>query len=340
MKTEEQLSVAYIGGRRSLITMVIFTAINTVLALLESTWSFLFTAFFPYVAASWSDYGYLGMPKVACILLCCVLPVLVYTICWLLSDNKGYVWLKVAAALFSLDTVYMVYFFIAYGFDAVFIMTVLFHALVLWELIRAAVAAKKLANGEYEETPPQAMRQIVDDSLYGPVPVRAADGIAASAPEGQGRLYRYDAAYAKSNGANKTLRVVFMTLGFTAAIIFGTVISAYIADEVLRLGTGGMVGVMFGTMGILMGLLIWRLVALRPFTTARFTSYGVSEYGALYRTLLVGAVTHTTFNRPAVLREKADSWTIGYEAENGKQKKAVIPKAYPGLEEYMRTLAG
>ncbi|MEA4911798.1 MAG: hypothetical protein VB092_04170 [Oscillospiraceae bacterium] len=340
MQTKQQLETVYEGGRKGLIGMAIFTAVNAVLALAGSTWSFLFTAFFPYVAASWADYGYLGMPKLACILLCCVFPVALYVLCWLLSADGRSVWMKTAGALFALDTVYMLYFFFAYTFDPAFILTALFHALVLWQIIAAAAAGKKLARGEYDDTPSPALA--VDDSLFGPpaAPVSnaAAQTQAQPEPAVNAQVYRYDAAAAKANRAVRTGRIVAAALLFAALLLVYTVMGAYVADGVLGLPIGATLAVVFGGWAALIALLVWFCVRCRPYTAARSMSYAVTDAGVLYCQRLAGGVGRQTFNDAVLLSEKRDCWVVGYKDAAGRDRKLTVPKAFPGLETYMDAL--
>lgn len=330
MQTEQQLLAAYSAGRSNLLLMAALTGVNTALALFGSSISFLFTAFFPYVAANWAEYGYLGLSKTACVLLCCVFPILAWFACWFLSGGGKYLWLKIATALFALDTIYMLYFFVAYGFDPSFILTALFHAFVLWQLIRASIAAKKLANLDFEpEGSPAVGAAAVYDPDLGGVP-------AARETEGQKSVFRYNRAYAKRTGADKSLAIALTFLIFFAAVMLGTLGSIWLLETVLRLDTGVAVGAAAVVGVAAIAAFIVAMVRLSPFLEAAAATYRVSESGTLSRDKFdIPPFNHTVFSRLEVVEERPDRWVVSYENASGVLKKTVIPKAYPGLEKLM-----
>ncbi|MEA5051728.1 MAG: hypothetical protein VB021_09705 [Oscillospiraceae bacterium] len=340
MKTESQLTQAYEGGRKSLLLMTIFTAVNVVLVLLKADLWFLFTAFFPYVAAASSAYGFLGMPQVSCILLCCVLPVLLWALCWHLSGDGHGVWLKVAAAAFGLDTVFLLFFMFTVSFDTSFAFAIGFHALVLWELIRAAVAGRHLERQEYApDTAPAAIRA-VDDGLFGAPPQSAAAQDASAAPAREygaqtGRIYTYDRTYAKQNHADKTLPLILTGLGCIVGFLAVITATIYLSIDVFKMSDNGSMIFIFSVFALLIALIIFIVTRFNPFTQARLFSYTAGELGGLRRCSALQPAAGMSMGDLRVEAERPDRWVVSYARGAGKRARAVIPKAYPGLEEYM-----
>lgn len=331
MKTKQQLTLAYAAGRSNLLIMTVLTAVNAALALFGTTWSFLFTAFFPYVCANWAQYGYLGMSAEAGVLLGCLLPIAAWAACWALSGKQRYGWLKIAAALFALDTLYMAYFFIAYGFDRTFILTVLFHALVLWQLIRASAAARRLAEGDFEEEPVSAGAPAPADAG------QAAEETGQAAEEAPAPAdFRYDLAYARSTGANKAGRIVLSILIFLIWMCGGAFLCLWLLEMKLELGFGVAIPVIVVVCLAAVAWFIVAMVRLSAFLEASAAVYRVLEDGTLTRDKMdLPPFNHTVFYRPEIIGERDDRWVLRYENPAGRQRKAVIPKAYPGLERYM-----
>lgn len=332
-KTKQQLLLAYNAGRGNLLLMTALTAVNVALVLFGAAWSFLFTAFFPYICAVFAKSGYLGMSEAASMILGCALPVVLCFVCWLLSDKQRYVWLKTAAALFALDTVYMLYFFVAYGFDTVFILAILFHALILWQLIRGSVAAKRLANGDYDETPVcDAQATVLEADPASAVDLNAV-------PTAERTYFRYDRAHANGSGANKTGRIVLTALVFFVWMFGGAGLSVWLLDVRLKLGLEAAIPVIVVVCAAAIAWFIVSLVRLSAFLEAHAAVYYVNEYGVLQRDKTdIPPFNHTVFNALALVEELPDRWVVRYTSKSGKRKKTVIPKAYPGLEGYMSRL--
>lgn len=148
----------YQYARSSLLSVLIFTLINSVLALLGSGTYFLFSASIPYTFASESAYffyypeeslfaelqGELD-PKVVLIVgaVLSILTLVPYLLCWIFS-KKHYGWLIAALVMFGLDTLAML---MLYNLIAV-ILDVLFHAAILVILSLGVYNALKLKKLE------------------------------------------------------------------------------------------------------------------------------------------------------------------------------------------------
>ena len=157
----------YSSARSNLLLVVAFTVINLVLLVTESYSYFLFSAFVPYYILSLGmllcgklpEEFYEGMtdfvPYDNSLLYICLAVAFVITLLYLLSyifSAKHRVgWLYLAAVLFVLDTVMLL--FGGLSFDS--ILDVLFHAWVLYYLISGIVAHHRLKTlpEEDEEAP-------------------------------------------------------------------------------------------------------------------------------------------------------------------------------------------
>ena len=140
------LNNLYNGARSNLLLVVVFTFVNILLLIFNSSLYFLFSATFPYYAVAFGQaysevfgnpafYGVgLGLAVIALAL---------YLLCWFLSKKKRG-WLVFAAVLFGLDCLVLLGSFFFLEFDFSVIIDVIFHVWVMVSLIRGVTAQNKL----------------------------------------------------------------------------------------------------------------------------------------------------------------------------------------------------
>jgi len=165
----QALEHKYNLSRNNLLLVIVFTAINLVLLVTDSSLFFLFSASIPYLLA---DLGmFLGgmypaeyytgdlailttVPPIIFFIMLgiAILIVLLYLISFLCSKNNKGGWLIFALVFFSLDTVGM---FLYFGLSADMIIDMLFHAWVIWELASGIRAYRKLKSLPPEEEMPE-----------------------------------------------------------------------------------------------------------------------------------------------------------------------------------------
>ena len=160
------------GGRSSLLLILVFTAINLVMLLLDVDRYFLFSASVPYyltmlgkgidngfVDGAWDINGTFTVTA----LVISVVVLAVYLVCWLLSKKKSGA-LIAALVLFILDTVALIIFtFTLYDNPAVNLMDFVFHAWAVASMIHAVRAGSKL-----KQLPPE--EEIDLNELAGSIP--------------------------------------------------------------------------------------------------------------------------------------------------------------------------
>lgn len=334
-KTQSQLEALYKGGRSSLLMLTILTVVNVLLAVFEAEWTFLLTAFLPYVCASLAPYWYLGLPPAVCLTGGCLLPLVLFLLCYLNSRELRFGWMRAAAILFALDTVYMLLFILLRGFDGSMIPLLLFHALLLWQLFRASAAGARLARGEYaKETPLSA--EIFPDAA-------PDDGEPAAVfPDGQAQhlpaVYRFDRSYAVSTGAAKTGRILAVIFVFFAWMAGG---AALIWSLTLHLDWDFGLPIAL-TVAVSLGAIAWfivRMVRLSPFLEEAVAHYHTDAAGRLIREKPdLPPFDHVVFLDMELLETRPDAWVVRYVNPRGRVKKTVIPNAYPGLDAYMDAL--
>ena len=119
----------YKAARANLLLALAFTLVNIVLLFAGTDSYFLFSATIPYVLA----INYVSIGAIA--VIAALLILVVYLLCYLFS-KKSYGWMIAALVLFSLDTVFLLYFaFISTAF-AEFIIDIAFHVFGLVYLIQ------------------------------------------------------------------------------------------------------------------------------------------------------------------------------------------------------------
>ena len=139
------------SGRMNLLLMLALTAANIVLMLIEADFNFPFSAFVPQAAILFAQeflFYSLTVEAFLCYIIAAVI-VALFLLSWVLSKNRlGWLWLGLI--LFLTDTGVLLYFSIS-DFDASGIIDLLFHAWVLFYLIRGAISVQK-----YKDLPAEA----------------------------------------------------------------------------------------------------------------------------------------------------------------------------------------
>ncbi len=147
--SREYLTQKVNTGRHSLLLIIIFTVINLFMIIGDTGRYFLFSASIPYeltflgALMTYQETGaILGVYTYTALVISAAILAL-YLLCWLLSKKRA-AWYVVALVLFALDTLFMVYINLEYIGE--YIMDIVFHVWVLWELWQAISAGKKLKN--------------------------------------------------------------------------------------------------------------------------------------------------------------------------------------------------
>lgn len=142
------------SGRSNLLLMLVLSAVNMVLLLVNASINFPFSAFFPQFAvimgSSLADGTGVSALTIAGVVLG-ILSILLYLVCYFLAKKQtgGMV---AALVLFSLDTALMLYFALS-AFEVSFLIDIAFHVWVLFSFASALVAAGKLKRMPVEATP-------------------------------------------------------------------------------------------------------------------------------------------------------------------------------------------
>lgn len=158
MNERQKFEKQYAGARANLLMMTLLTCVNVVLLALRTGTTFLFSASIPQVAYAFFSTG--ARDQSASGLLIGALFIGLFLLCYFLSKGNPH-WMTAAAALFALDTLFLVVWLIAYT-DSLLsnVMDILFHGWVLYYLILGVRAARKLAKlpvqtaNDAFETPP------------------------------------------------------------------------------------------------------------------------------------------------------------------------------------------
>lgn len=185
------------GARANLLLVVLFSAINLVMLVLNTGSYFLFSATVPYIIgdiamdwcgkypAEYYEAVYGGVPAteemygngVFAVLFAIAAAVIVlYLVCWFLSKKPRVGFLIFALVLFAIDTVVL---FTVYVIDASMILDYVFHAWVLISLISGISAYFKL-----KKLPPEEEAPVIEpDAPVADVPADNAQPEAADEPK-------------------------------------------------------------------------------------------------------------------------------------------------------------
>lgn len=165
------LDTTYNNGVGNLLLVIIFSLINIVLLVANSSTYFLFSAFIPYFitdcgmffsgsypAEYYYDvegFAFLNKSFLTVTLIIAAVILVIYLLCWIFAKKKKVGWLIAATVLFGIDTLAM---FLINGFSIDAILDVVFHIWVIYSLIngiRTYYKLKKLPEEEFtpiEET--------------------------------------------------------------------------------------------------------------------------------------------------------------------------------------------
>ena len=159
VKQKQTPEQKYNQARGNLMLVVVFTAINVVMLMLNSNTQFLFSAAFPSVAYALGDYltEYTGieMFRVGALMLA-LGNIGLYLLCWFCAKkHRGF--MVFALVLFVLDCIAFLSEFVIFEIDASIGMDVVFHVWVLWALISGVIAMASLKKQERQAAPDPAL---------------------------------------------------------------------------------------------------------------------------------------------------------------------------------------
>lgn len=184
----------YNGARHNLILVVVLSVINLVMLLLNSDTYFLFSAYLPllsvgigmelcgkypkeYYEEYYSEYEtleFFGNEVFIASIVIAVLIIALYLVCWIMAKNQKSVWLIIALALFSVDTVVML---LWNGISSDMIVDIVIHALVIYYLIMGIVVAGKIKKlppeeamtieGEFSVETEEKVKELPEDDVEG-----------------------------------------------------------------------------------------------------------------------------------------------------------------------------
>ena len=145
--------------------MIVFSAVNVILTVLDTGISFLFSATLPMLFAEFgqsmaAEFGlqlYFRLGMGAAIII-----IIIFSACYLLS-KKYKVLILVALILFVIDTVALGW-LLSLGFDAGMIIDIVFHLWVLFSLYNGVSAWKNLKKFNNDETNTDLQPKNPDDN--------------------------------------------------------------------------------------------------------------------------------------------------------------------------------
>ncbi len=142
-------------ARKNLLSVVVFTTINVILLLLNSSMYMLFSAAIPYyfpAIATVIDNELLSGHTLTIIAYAVSLAsILFYLLCWQFSrERRG--WMIAALVVFILDFLVLIAFMLLSS-PADFLLDIAFHIWVVWYLISGVRNSKKLLRAVQENPP-------------------------------------------------------------------------------------------------------------------------------------------------------------------------------------------
>lgn len=153
----------YGQARHNILLVLLFTAVNIVLLLVNSDTYFLFSAYIPYMIVSMgmfmcgrfpaeyygdlSEYKFFDTSVLTIAVVLAAVLCALYLLCWLLSKKGRGVWMIIALVLFCLDTVLM----LLGGIGSESISDLIFHGWVIISLSLGTYAHFKLKRLSAEE---------------------------------------------------------------------------------------------------------------------------------------------------------------------------------------------
>lgn len=149
------------GARASLLAVLIFTVVNLAMLLLEIDMYFVFSATVPQYLTAFCmgidiGQGYLGFgPFTAIALVVSAVVLVLYLLCWLLSKKRPG-WLIAALVFFIIDTVVLLVVSLLLEILTENILDLVFHGLIVFQLIQGISANYKLEKmiAEFDPSDP------------------------------------------------------------------------------------------------------------------------------------------------------------------------------------------
>ena len=149
------------GARASLLAVLIFTVVNLAMLLLEIDMYFVFSATVPQYLTAFCmgidiGQGYLGFgPFTAIALVVSAVVLVLYLLCWLLSKKRPG-WLIAALVFFIIDTVALLAVSLLLEILTENILDLVFHGLIIFQLIQGISANYKLEKmiAEFDPSDP------------------------------------------------------------------------------------------------------------------------------------------------------------------------------------------
>lgn len=149
------------GARASLLAVLIFTVVNLAMLLLEIDMYFVFSATVPQYLTAFCmgidiGQGYLGFgPFTAIALVVSAVVLVLYLLCWLLSKKRPG-WLIAALVFFIIDTVALLAVSLLLEILGKTILDLVFHGLIIFQLIQGISANYKLEKmiAEFDPSDP------------------------------------------------------------------------------------------------------------------------------------------------------------------------------------------
>jgi len=135
----------YDRARHCLMVMAVFSAVNVVLTLIGSEKYFLFSGFAVYIQAVFCRTAYEATGNVGHLAIGAVSAALVialYVLCWIMSRGKRG-WLLAGLTLVVLDAVALLYCCMAFAAWNDFLLDLVFHALILLEMVVGAASVSE-----------------------------------------------------------------------------------------------------------------------------------------------------------------------------------------------------
>ncbi|MDR2501657.1 MAG: hypothetical protein LBC78_00190 [Oscillospiraceae bacterium] len=133
-------------ARSTLLSVVIFTAVNLIMTALETGYFFLFSAtvplaLFAFGQSMFADVG-IALPTIVAPALAFGV-IALYFICWLLSKRRR-VFILVALILFVIDCALFAVITFTFGFEIIDTINIAIHVIILCSLISGVVAWTRL----------------------------------------------------------------------------------------------------------------------------------------------------------------------------------------------------
>ena len=148
-------------------------------------------------------------------------------------------------------------------------------------------------------------------------------------------ICRYSRQYAREHNAQKGWLIPAVLAVFAAVLLLGYMLCAGHLNTMLGIDSGTAVAIFLILLVLDFVLLIVALFRLSVFTEAKRTTYIIKPYGQIIRHKPFEPKPYDVvyFTASQLVSERKDRWVITY-AKNGRRRRAVIPKAFPRMEEY------